>query len=721
MDSVTVHLENCYGIRSLKHQFDFRPRNAHVIYAPNGSMKTSLAKVFKDFSKGQRPSDRIFETRQSRSRVVDQNEAELDPESIFVIDSYEEGYHSQKMSTLLANSELKVKFEETHASVEAALEMLYSPISKSAGFKKGLWEILCTDFGKKEGHIYDAVRDAYQYLEQHGTPPLHELRYNEVLNEKVIAFLGSADFRTHLGGYIEKYDQLLEKSRYFRKDSFNHYGAQNVAKSLNDARFFEADHAIKLSDRHGASTEITSARALEASIEEEKRSILADPDLASRFEDIDKQLNTKKELRVLRDKITQQPDLLRELEDLALFKKRLWVAYLGAADEAVQAYLKTHEEARERIEELTTTAASESTEWKRVVSLFNNRFDVPFRLEITNQEDVILRDTAPSVLFSYTDGKDTAKIGEKGLFEVLSMGERRALYMLNILFEVRARETAEGDSLLVFDDIADSFDYKNKYAIVEYLRTISENQKFRIIILTHNYDFFRTVGSRLDIEKTSYLCRRSDDGLYLERLKMRDPLERWMRDMDKNRRSFLAAISMVRNLVQYTKGSNSDEYALLTSVLHIKADSDSITLAQLAKVYNDTLRDDVSAEDVPAIPAIVEEAEACVKSHDSISLENKVVLSAAIRLTAERYILHCFRGRISTDQIGGNQTPKLVNHYRELFPERQQELAVLDRVVLMTPESIHLNSFVYEPLIDMSDTNLRSLYRDVKELREASA
>ena len=43
-------------------------------------------------------------------------------------------------------------------------------------------------------------------------------------------------------------------------------------------------------------------------------------------------------------------------------------------------------------------------------------------------------------------------------------------------------------------------------------------------------------------------------------------------------------------------------------------------------------------------------------------------------------------------------------------------IAILDRVALMTPENIHLNSFMYEPIIDMSDEHLRKLYREVEAL-----
>lgn len=43
-------------------------------------------------------------------------------------------------------------------------------------------------------------------------------------------------------------------------------------------------------------------------------------------------------------------------------------------------------------------------------------------------------------------------------------------------------------------------------------------------------------------------------------------------------------------------------------------------------------------------------------------------------------------------------------------------IETLQGVVLITPESIHLNSFMYEPILDMSDARLKALYHEVKNL-----
>ena len=67
--------------------------------------------------------------------------------------------------------------------------------------------------------------------------------------------------------------------------------------------------------------------------------------------------------------------------------------------------------------------------------------------------------------------------------------------------------------------------------------------------------------------------------------------------------------------------------------------------------------------------------------------------------------------------IDSNQTSKLLKKFRELFSVNTQAINVLERVALMTPENIHLNSFMYEPILDMSDEHLRKLYSDVLALK----
>jgi hypothetical protein len=45
-------------------------------------------------------------------------------------------------------------------------------------------------------------------------------------------------------------------------------------------------------------------------------------------------------------------------------------------------------------------------------------------------------------------------------------------------------------------------------------------------------------------------------------------------------------------------------------------------------------------------------------------------------------------------------------------------MSALKQVNLMTPENIHLNSFMYEPLLDISNQHLKRLYNRVCALTQ---
>ena len=82
MNLVTVDLKNCYGIKSLKLDFDFSKRRAFAIYAPNGAMKSSLAHTFQDAAQDKDSSDRIFPKRETVRSITDEQGVDIEAEQI---------------------------------------------------------------------------------------------------------------------------------------------------------------------------------------------------------------------------------------------------------------------------------------------------------------------------------------------------------------------------------------------------------------------------------------------------------------------------------------------------------------------------------------------------------------------------------------------------------------------------------------------------------------
>ena len=61
-----------------------------------------------------------------------------------------------------------------------------------------------------------------------------------------------------------------------------------------------------------------------------------------------------------------------------------------------------------------------------------------------------------------------------------------------------------------------------------------------------------------------------------------------------------------------------------------------------------------------------------------------------------------------------NQTAWLIKAYKEYINDEMTN--ILELVAMITPENIHLNSFMFEPILDMSVKQLYKLYNDVKKL-----
>lgn len=103
-------------------------------------------------------------------------------------------------------------------------------------------------------------------------------------------------------------------------------------------------------------------------------------------------------------------------------------------------------------------------------------------------------------------------------------------------------------------------------------------------------------------------------------------------------------------------------------------------------------------------------------AHESPELESKVIVAMAIRLKAEQFMISQINDQIFVDGIESNQTRELFDKYVDIFADQTETIRSLDQVNLMTPENIHLNSFMYEPILDMSAHRLYSLYNEVKQL-----
>lgn len=715
---LTVDLKNCYGISELVHEFDFSNTNSYAIYAPNGFMKTSFSKTFDDLAKGRETKDLIFPDRESIRIIKYDVGGDVAADSVFVVEPYNADFSSEKTSLLLVNGSVKQKYDDALKEIAEKQTVLLAKLKQLSGLTGRAvtpeTELLKC-FGKKS--VAELVESLEEHVKTGTASQLSTVVYAEVFNDKAVGLLESGSIKDQLEEYIRKYNELVSKSDVLSKQ-FNHYSASAVNRQLKDNGFFEAKHTVNLRTKDGMK-EISTADELAEKIEEERKKILTDKDLASKFDAIDKKIQNA-ELRRFRDYLFENQHILPYLKDFKRLQKDLWVAYLVEHRDLYSQFLDAYRTSKVTIEESIEQAKSERTEWEAVVEVFNKRFSVPFKMIVVNQDDVILKGSQPSISFKFIDGDGEGDVARDALFKVLSQGERRALYILNVLFEIETRRKQGAKTILIIDDIADSFDYRNKYAIIEYLKEISASGQFRCLFLSHNFDFYRSISGRLELRRNFKLhaAKTSRKLRLIEEKYQKNPFEHW-KDNLTTPAFCISAIPFVRNLAEYC-GLHA-EFLKLTSLLHVKGDTDTMTLDDLCTIYRKILADKQQLALNPqaklAIDLINEEAEAVFNAQEeTVELEGKIVLSIAIRLLAERHMIKIINNVAFVGAITKNQTIKLLLEYKRLGLGRVEDVLVLEQVNLMTPENIHLNSFMYEPILDLGIAHLKALYSDVKQL-----
>lgn len=713
-------MRNCYGIQALDHEFTFENNNMPVaLYAPNGLMKTSFARSFKDYASGGTPKDIVYPERVTEFQVMDENGNPVDAEAIFVVDSINEKYASAKMSTLLASEELKSEYDDVFNSIAVKRDALTKVMKKKAGMAKGIEQAFYEAVSPGESDFLVALGTVEREVKRDAHAQYSDVSYKTLFDPKVVELLQDDEIKELISQYSDVYDRLLEESQFFKRGVFNHTNADVVAKNLKDNGWFRGGHSVSLRTDKGP-IEISDETELAGYIDEEKQRILGDPTLGAMFAKVDGKLNTKA-LQVFRDHLLEHPFLVPELQDMNVLKRRVWIAYLTTMKTEYLALLDEYDSSQDKLKAIVQKAEAELTQWESVIATINERFWVPFRVSVRNKADAVLGIEGPQIEFAFkdTDGEANRKIESDELAQVLSNGERRALYILNIIFEVEALRKAEQETLLIVDDIADSFDYKNKYAIVEYLRDIKQVPHFHLMVLTHNFDFYRTIKGRLGVYNPNKLIAgRVDNKIILQGDTMGDnPIAEWTGNL-ADPKSVVGCIPFVRNLAEYS--GDTDTYQRLTSLLHIKPDTTEITFNDLRDTFSGVLSQEMMAtcfaDDASVLSAISTMCDAIVAgSLDEVSLLDKVILSMGIRLAMENFLIARINDPGFVDGLQGMQTSKLIRRFRRDFPQDGSD-NLMEQVLLMTPENIHMNSFMFEPILDLSPLHLHDLYRGVKAL-----
>lgn len=733
------HFENCYGLNNFDlTEINFTSsNNKAIIYAPNGIMKSSLAKVFDDISKKKKASDRIFTEKKASFNVEYYNTEytnvpkKISP-PIYVISSFDASFesYSDSVATILADEDLKKEYSLLLQSIAEKVQPLKDCIANHFIAKSNIEQELSNSFCNSPNQKWEDIILKINDFNTQSSPiiALSSFMYDDIFNDKVLKVISTPGFADKIKQYINAVDILVKQSKILTT-VFDDTNAKEFSSTVEKTKLFEAKHKIVLSD----GTTIATIDEWKQIFQTEMDRINNDATVKAIYSEIDKALGANIQTRKLRDLIKNNHFILNYFDDIQQLKKQLIVAYLAKDNIDIKTISDTIEKKTKEITVLNEKAKKQLEHWKQVIEVFRTRFHAPFDVSIENESKVILQGEPARLKFTYCKNGESRAKSKEELMEYLSVGEKRALYLLQILFDLEKIKlnvnTTGKKHLIIADDLADSFDYSNKYAIIEYLDEISSNKLIDVLILTHNFDFYRTVASRLDIKYTMcYMAQRDSNGNismqpfaykkdYFTNGIIENIRDGNIKDNFEKQKLLIASIPFCRNISQYLDNKNITEY--LTSLLHIKPNTFTITVEQfwnkIKEMFSLKSLDCDNYKSKSVVNLIFDLADRLIlENTDNVSLPDKLVTAIAIRLKTEQFLYKVLTKNNIDTVCDEYQTRMWIERTRSKNLLSPIEMEICNRVRLITPESIHVNAFMYEPLIDIPNWQLFELYREVK-------
>lgn len=726
MDNLKINFVNCFGIRALTHEFDFtagsaqRPKSkACAIYAPNGLMKSSFAKTFESLAAGKTPREERFNRSTTCEVVVDGTS--IEPDSIYVLNStIDIDRDTPAITNILVNPEHKAKYDAILVDLDKLKTKVITSLQKKSKVKKTeIEKTLLADWNERN------FADCLQLIKDtSSTDDFSSFTYATIFDPKALEVLQNAEFISNAEQFNKRYIELFEKSgSIYRKGVFNPTKAETSFSTLNKQGFFAGGHRVHLA---GDTDSVDKAE-----LDDKLQQIHAEIDGDNSLKDIRAKLAKNAQTQALTDLFesftaTETELFLEKIkpENQYAFRKELWAYYLKE-DRDLNSYLSTYQESKAEIAEIERIAAQSAPRWTEAVELFNDRFiDMPFTLAVDNQAAATLGKEQARLKFVFQEDENRVECSRSEVKTTLSQGERRALYLLSFIFEVESRILSQQKTLFVIDDAADSFDYKNKHAIVQYLKDLNKQDFFSQIVLTHNFDFFRTLAGSYVPYRRCLMANKGTESISLLPAEGINNIfvKKWKRQIPDDLQIVCASIPFVRNLIEYTKGEEDLDYLKLTSLLHWKSDTESIRVGDFLEIYNRLfVKNHSSSRNGDAVMDVLFECADAIRdqaSHSGLCLKDKVLMSIAIRLKAEAFLLKEIRILKAEPDYwceSNNQFGKLMGEFQTLTQDLSV-LKTLEQVSVTVSSNIHLNSFMYEPILDLTIEHLIALYREILAL-----
>lgn len=703
--------DNAYGIKGLNLKSLSGELNNLCIYASNGIFKSSFSRALFNLAENnsQHIRDRIKDKKFEYEILKDGVNYKTDDGQIIpnLIVYSKELYEDMTVDKQSGFEQLLLLPKDQHelSLVYKEFDNYFDEIIKYAkefniGIKNSYDLASLVDLNTENlGVILKSI-----YNSLLSTKPL-ELVYLDFkkVDQKAYSIIDSKEFKDEVNKYTSIVQRKINSKLFDEK--FNDTNYEKFISALEETEFLNENRYIVLNGE-----KFDNIFDLKNKISEELKIIKSDSEVVAQYNNVLKTLGTAKESTVVKDLLKDDT----KVSELSLGRNVLKLSKIRNkySDDELLSRLEVVDELQKKIQDIIKLSQGKTSSFEKAIDIYTSRFKPKFEIRVDNLFEARLGYEVPKIDFIHKDNVNR-KYNESEIYNLLSSGEKNALKTIHLI--VRYEAIKDNKPTIILDDVVETFDYANRIAFLMYLKEIKE-KGCNIILLTHNFDFYRAAISRVDlkpseayIDKNKHVVIRKNSKFQLSYNKI------------KNITScvdLFSSIPFVRELSIMCHGEdNNDDFLFFTKLLHIKKGSKDIKVSEIIEriknvvpnVKTDKYEYDLNQSFVESL--INYNFDQKIENND---LKTKLALSMAIRLILEDKIID--EDYLKIADCTENQTIYLFEKYKNDLNDKTK--VIFEKVLLNTPEFIHFNSFMYEPLVDIDPKDLIEVYNEVKETQD---
>lgn len=703
MELFLKKVENAFGIKSLHLNLENdKKMYQELIYSKNGSFKTSFSNTLYNLSNG--TLENVFDRLTDEKAILDisilENGKEIKNfDNRFVVFSreiYEQhskllSDYSSELETLTIDKKNSEYINELLTEETIEIKLQIDNYLKGTGLN---FEILLDMFSNLEDGYLDRIIQLLNTIINHEAQDISEINIKKIY-QKAYDIVDQSEFQSKISNYIQVLENKIN-AQLFDKN-FNENNCLQFINNVDKAKYLSETKSRGLFLKDKVYYDIDEVKKI---FEEEIKKISKDPEIIEQSKEITKLMGTAKESEFLKESIQKNPLLVKQL---SAGRKNILLSYLKSSSIDYNYLLEVVKKAKKELNNVLKIAQDKQTNFERAIEIYKNRFHPIFDIKIVNKAESMLGIKTPTITF-YHNRYCEIPVSETKLSQILSSGEKTTLNILKFIVEYE--NCKKYHPFIILDDIVETFDYSNRYAFMEYINDLV-NLDVPTIVMTHNFEFYRTVSKRIPKLRKSVASANSNGVVDIQ---TNNRINKNMENVLKcsNIYDFFCAIPYLREI----KTILLEDTKTLDSCLHYKENTSKLQIKDILLQFPSNAIKSLKIDENDIYMEKLFEIADSLSGFDDFDIVKKTILSLSCRLLIERKIIANNFNLLTN--INTNQTAQLLDLYGEkLFPNVKK---YLEAVQLSTPEFIHANAFMYEPLIDINGKYLFELYNQIKKI-----